>query len=95
MTIYKGVMIVAGAMVLVSLGLAVFFSYDWLWLTAFVGVMLVQGPLTGFCPIATLLRKCGVPTGSTCFVDGACAIEGGAKPEEAKSEEGKSCCCKH
>lgn len=40
---------IAGTLVLVSLGLAVFVDQRWLWLTAFVGVNLLQSSLTGWC----------------------------------------------
>ena len=54
----------AGAMVLLSLLLAHFVSPYWLWLTAFVGANLLQSSFTGFCPLATVLRKTGMKSGS-------------------------------
>jgi hypothetical protein len=51
----------AGVFVLVSLALAYYHSSNWLWLTAFVGANLVQASFTGFCPLAILFRRLGVP----------------------------------
>ena len=49
--------ILAGTMILISLGLAHLLGPVWLWLTAFVGVNLIQSALTGFCPPTWLLRR--------------------------------------
>jgi hypothetical protein len=35
----------------------------WLLLTAFVGLNLLQSGLTGFCPAAVVLRRCGLSAG--------------------------------
>ena len=64
MNIDRAVMAFAGAMVLLSLALAHFVSPLWLWLTAFVGLNLLQASLTGFCPAAMLFRRLGVAKGS-------------------------------
>jgi len=50
----------AGTMILTSLALAHYVSPNWLWLTAFVGVNLLQSAFTGFCPAENILRKLGV-----------------------------------
>ncbi len=63
MTIERTVLAFAGAMILISLGLAHFVSPLWLWLTAFVGLNLFQSAFTGFCPLAMLLRKFGLKPG--------------------------------
>jgi hypothetical protein len=65
MTAERGVRILAGTFVLLSLGLAVpgspiFVDVRWLWLTAFVGVNLFQSGFTGFCPAEIVLRKAGL-----------------------------------
>lgn len=57
------VMRFAGAVVLVSLGLAHFVNPNWLWLTAFVGANLFQSSFTGFCPLALVLKKLGFKPG--------------------------------
>jgi hypothetical protein len=63
MNVDRFVLAFAGAMVLVSLLLAHFVSPWWLLLTAFVGLNLFQAAFTGFCPLAIILKKAGVPTG--------------------------------
>ncbi len=51
--------LLAGFMVLLSLGLAVYADMRWLWLTAFVGVNLLQSAFTGWCPAIWFFRKIG------------------------------------
>jgi hypothetical protein len=63
MTIDRAVIRFAGAMVLISLALGHFYSPNWHWLTAFVGANLFQSSMTGFCPLATFLKKMGVKSG--------------------------------
>lgn len=63
MNIDRVVFLFAGAMVLVSLTLAHFFSPWWLLLAAFVGANMFQASLTGWCPLAMILKKLGVKTG--------------------------------
>lgn len=57
MTIENMVRVMAGVIVLGSLLLARFVSPNWLWLTAFVGVNLIQSAFTGFCPAEMIFRK--------------------------------------
>lgn len=64
MTIDRIILILAGSMVLLSLVLSSFFSPYWLWLAAFVAVMMIQSAFTGFCPAAMVLKKMGVKTGA-------------------------------
>jgi hypothetical protein len=64
MNVDRMVLSFAGLMVLISLGLAHFFSPLWLWLTAFVGLNMFQAGITGFCPAAMVFRKCGVKPGN-------------------------------
>jgi hypothetical protein len=54
----------AGLFVLASLLLAHYHSASWLWLTAFVGANLLQASFTGFCPLASILKKLGAPAGA-------------------------------
>lgn len=63
MSIDRMVIGFASVMVLVSLALAQLHSVNWLWLTAFVGVNLLQSVFTGFCPLAKILKKVGVRPG--------------------------------
>ncbi len=53
----------AGSMILVSLLLGYFVAPAWLLLAAFVGLNLLQSAFTGFCPLAMLLRRLGLPAG--------------------------------
>lgn len=50
----------AGIMVLLSVGLAVYVNKNFLWLTAFVGANLLQSAFTGWCPAIWLFRKLGL-----------------------------------
>jgi hypothetical protein len=61
---------IAGIFVLLSLALAQLHSPYWLWFTAFVGANMLQASFTGFCPLATILAKLGVPAGNA-FCDKA------------------------
>jgi hypothetical protein len=63
MSIDRWIIRFAGTVVLLSLLLAHFVSLNWLWLTAFVGANLLQASFTGFCPLATILKRLGVEPG--------------------------------
>lgn len=56
--------LIAGVMILFSLGLAYFFSKYWLILTALVGLNLIVFSLTGFCLMANILVKIGIQISS-------------------------------
>jgi hypothetical protein len=60
MTVERGVRLMGGAMVLISLQLAHFVSLYWLWLTAFVGLNLLQSAFTNWCPAMLMLRAAGL-----------------------------------
>jgi len=66
----------AGTVILASLALAHYHSSYWFWVTAFVGLNLLQSSFTNFCPLEIVLKKIGV--GGSCGCD------------EKKS--GSSCC---
>jgi hypothetical protein len=63
MNIDRLVLAFAGSLVLLSLLLSLVHSTYWLWLTAFVGANLLQASLTGFCPLAKILKALGVKPG--------------------------------
>lgn len=63
MNIDKAVLAFAGIVVLVSLALAHYVSPNWLWLTAFVGLNLLQASFTGFCPAAKIFKALGAKEG--------------------------------
>ncbi|MCW8957033.1 MAG: DUF2892 domain-containing protein [Gammaproteobacteria bacterium] len=63
MSIDRIVMAFAGIVILLSLALSQLHSANWLWLTAFVGANILQSSFTGFCPLATILKKMGIKPG--------------------------------
>jgi len=52
--------LLAGFMILLSVGLAVYVDKNFLWLTAFVGANLLQSAFTGWCPAIWAFRKLGL-----------------------------------
>lgn len=60
MTVERSVRLLAGVMVLLSLGLAYYFSHYWLWLAAFVGLNLLQSGFTNWCPAMSIFRVMGL-----------------------------------
>jgi len=64
MTLDRSVMAFAGFMVLISLVLKQLYGPAWLWLTAFVGLNLIQASFTGFCPAAMAFKRLGVRAGT-------------------------------
>jgi hypothetical protein len=64
MSIDRFVLAFAGLMILASLLLGVYVSPYWFWFTAFVGANLFQSAFTGFCPLASILKKVGVRPGA-------------------------------
>lgn len=60
MTAENAIRVLAGTMILGSVALAHYVSPKWLFLTAFVGLNLIQSAFTGFCPAEIVLKKLGV-----------------------------------
>jgi hypothetical protein len=60
MTVERGVRLMAGLILVLSLALAHFLSPNWLWLTAFVGLNLLQSAFTNWCPAMAILRSIGL-----------------------------------
>lgn len=59
----------AGAMILVSILLSVYVSQNWLLLTGFVGVNLLQSSMTNWCLLDKILGKMGYTNeGNSCGV---------------------------
>jgi hypothetical protein len=52
--------LVAGTFIIVSLALAYFVSYNWLFLTLFVGVNLFQSGFTNWCLMMNILKAFGI-----------------------------------
>ena len=67
MTVERAVRLMAGVIMLLSLIFAHFFSLYWLWLTAFVGINLLQSAFTNWCPAMSILRAAGMKD-ATCNV---------------------------
>lgn len=63
MNVERWLRLIAGLVVFVSVILSVYHSHYWLFLTAFVGINLLQSAFTNWCPMMTILRKLGVPEG--------------------------------
>jgi hypothetical protein len=60
MTVERGLRLMAGVVILLSLGLAHWFSNYWLLLTLFVGLNLLQSAFTNWCPAMMILRALGL-----------------------------------
>lgn len=59
----------AGTMILASILLSIYVSQNWLWLTGFVGINLLQSSLTNWCLLDKILTKLGYNNDN-----GACGI---------------------
>lgn len=70
MTIENGIRVLAGTMVLAGVVMARVVHENWILLSAFVGVNLIQSAFTGFCPATVVLRKLG-------FTEGGCGTTPG------------------
>jgi hypothetical protein len=64
MNIDRFVFAFAGTVVLLGLMLSQLHSPWWLLLPAFVGLNMLQAAFTGFCPLATILKKAGLQSGA-------------------------------
>ncbi len=60
MTVERALRLMAGIVILVSMALANFVSPKWYYLTAFVGLNLLQSAFTNWCPAMTIFRKLGM-----------------------------------
>ena len=60
MTIERGLRLMAGVFVLLSLALGYWVNPYWYLFTAFVGLNLLQSAFTSWCPMMAFLRKLGV-----------------------------------
>ena len=64
MNIDRWVFRIAGVLVLAGAVLTFWVSIYWLWLIAFVGANMLQASFTGFCPLAKILARFGIRSGS-------------------------------
>ncbi len=60
MNVQSAVRLLAGMMILISLGLAHWVSMNWLLLTAIVGINLLQSSFTNWCPAMSIFRWMGL-----------------------------------
>ena len=60
MTVERGLRLMAGIMILISVALTQYVSRYWILLTAFVGLNLLQSAFTNWCPAMAILRKLGL-----------------------------------
>jgi len=60
MTVERALRLMAGVVVLLSVALAHYVSIYWLWLTAFVGLNLLQSAFTNWCPAMSIFRAIGL-----------------------------------
>ena len=67
MSIDRIVLATAGSFVIASTALGVFVSPYWLLFTALVGLNLLQSSITGFCPLAMILKKMGKQPGAAFY----------------------------
>jgi hypothetical protein len=60
MTIERGLRLVAGLVILVSVLLTLLLNPWWIALTAFVGLNLLQSAFTNWCPMTWILARAGL-----------------------------------
>jgi len=60
MTVERGLRLMAGVMVLLSIALTYYVSRYWMWLTVFIGLNLLQSAFTNWCPAMAILRALGL-----------------------------------
>jgi len=54
---------IVGVLILLLTLLTWLHSKYWLWAFAFIGANLFQASITGFCPLAIILKKLGIKSG--------------------------------
>ena len=70
MTVERALRLMAGTVILISMALAYFVSTKWYYLTAFVGLNLLQSAFTNWCPAMTIFRRLGLKE-TSCTVERA------------------------
>lgn len=69
MTVERGLRLMAGLFVLLSVALGYFVHPGWFLFTAFVGLNLFQSGITDWCPAMGMLKKAGLRS-----ADAACEV---------------------
>jgi hypothetical protein len=59
MTVERALRLIAGTFILATLALSLY-SHAWLWMTAFIGLNLLQSGFTDWCPMVWILQKAGL-----------------------------------
>ena len=67
MTVERGLRLMAGFFILLSVALGHWVSPLWYWFTAFVGLNLLQSAFTNWCPMMSFLRQLGVREARTAY----------------------------
>lgn len=62
MTVERAILLTVGALVVVSVLLAVYHNLNWLWLTGLLGAHLIQASVTGICPVVMAYKRLGLPS---------------------------------
>lgn len=57
---------IAGAFILISLGMARFVDYRWLYFTVFIGLNLLQSAFSDWCPMMAVLGRVGLKKHKEC-----------------------------
>jgi hypothetical protein len=60
MTVDRYLRMIAGALIVVSLGLSQYVDPRWMYFTVFIGLNLFQSAFSNWCPMMTILKKLGV-----------------------------------
>jgi hypothetical protein len=60
MNVERFLRLIAGLFVMASVALGYWVNPAWFLLTGFVGLNLFQSAFSNWCPMMTILRKCGV-----------------------------------
>jgi hypothetical protein len=71
MNVERALRLMAGLVIVISLCLAHYHSQNWLWLTAFAGLNLLQSSFTNWSPAMTIFRCLGLKDAGTCCVPSA------------------------
>ncbi|MGB0712908.1 MAG: YgaP family membrane protein [Gammaproteobacteria bacterium] len=64
MSIDRIVLAFAGVMIIATVLLGMYHHSNWHWFTVFIGANLLQSAITGFCPLALILKKVGTKPGA-------------------------------
>lgn len=64
MNLDRALFLFAGIMILVSLVLTTQVHGNFIWLTAFIAVNVIQASFTGFCPAVYVFKMLGIKPGS-------------------------------